>query len=77
MRLKIARRRARLTQQELATRAGIDHTAVAKLELDADRYLCARYQNVVRVARALGRSPLELFPVPPVKRTDDRAAVAR
>ena len=68
MRLKAARAHAKLTQQELAVRAEVDHTTIAKLEADGDRYLSAHYQTVINIARALGFDPLVLFPVPPVKR---------
>lgn len=62
MNLKVARKIARLTQRQLAERAGVDHSLISRLER-GDRKT-ASYEAVVRLARALNIEPNELFPVP-------------
>jgi len=62
--LRIARSRARLTQQQLARRARVNHATVAKLEAGTHSYLRARYDTVINLARVLHRRPDRLFPVP-------------
>jgi transcriptional regulator with XRE-family HTH domain len=61
MELKTARRIARLTQRELATKAGVDPSTISLLE--RGRRQNASYESIVRIARALNIEPSELFPV--------------
>jgi transcriptional regulator with XRE-family HTH domain len=64
MQLKTARKLAGLTQQELATRAGVDDTFISVVENGKRDIHAVGYATVVRLARALGVEPEELFPVP-------------
>lgn len=64
MELKIARRIARLTQQELANRSGVDTSTISLLENDKRNYSSVAYADIVNLARALNVEPDELFPVP-------------
>ena len=57
-RIKQARENAQLTQDELATLAGMERSALGKVEI-ASRNLSG--QELERIAHALGRSPLELL----------------
>jgi len=61
MELKTARRIARLTQQELAARAGVDPALISRLESGRGRR--PSYEAIVRISRALNVAPDELFPV--------------
>ena len=61
MELKTARRIARLTQQELADRAGVDQGVISRLEQGGGRR--PGYEVIVKIARALNLAPDELFPV--------------
>lgn len=61
--LRIGRRIARLTQLELATRAGVDDSLISLLESGKRDILTTDYVTVVRLARALNVSADELFPV--------------
>ena len=72
MQLKTARKLAGLTQQELATRAGVDDTFISVVENGKRDIHAVGYATVVRLARALGVEPEELFPVP-----DEPALVTR
>jgi len=63
MELKTARRIARLTQQELADRAGCDNSLISHLEAGRRSITTVAYETVVRIARALNVEPEELFPV--------------
>jgi transcriptional regulator with XRE-family HTH domain len=65
MELKTARRIARLTQLQLAKRAGVDDSFISLLER-GKRRLPEGYFAMVRIARALNVEPEELFPVPPL-----------
>jgi len=64
MELKTARRIARLTQQQLAERAGVDHSTISLIETGKREIGSVSYENIVRIARALGVEPAELFPLP-------------
>jgi len=64
MQLKTARRLAGLTQQELADRAGLDNTFISVVENGKRDIHAVGYATVVRLCRALGVEPEELFPVP-------------
>lgn len=61
MELKTARRIARLTQLQLAKKAGVDNSMISRLE-DGSRKRPS-YVAMVRIARALNVAPDELFPV--------------
>ncbi len=63
MELRTARRIARLTQLELATRAGVDDSFISLLESGKREIRTTDYETVVRIARALNVTPDELFPV--------------
>lgn len=65
MELKTARQIARLTQQELADRAGVDDSFISLIESGKREIGAVSYFTVVRLARGLGvDNPLQLFPVP-------------
>jgi transcriptional regulator with XRE-family HTH domain len=73
MSLKLARKIAKLTQEELAKRAGIDNTSVSRLEKNSRSLHLAEYATVLGLARALNLEPEELFviaelPDPPARR---------
>ncbi len=63
MELKTARRIARLTQLELATKAGVDDSLISLVENGKRDIRNISYSTVVRIARALNVEPEELFPV--------------
>jgi transcriptional regulator with XRE-family HTH domain len=65
MELKTARKVARLTQQELAKRAGVDTALISRLE-SGTRSRRPSYESIVRIARVLNLAPDELFPVPDI-----------
>lgn len=62
MDLKMARRIAGLTQEQLAERAGVDSALISRLERGGARRRPS-YEAIVRIARALNIAPDELFPV--------------
>jgi transcriptional regulator with XRE-family HTH domain len=65
MELRVAREIARLTQQELADRAGVDNSFISLIESGKRDIYSVAYITVVRIARALHVTPVErLFPVP-------------
>jgi transcriptional regulator with XRE-family HTH domain len=64
MELKLARKLARLTQKELADLAGVDDSFISMIESGKRDIRAVSYATVVRIARALGVEPHELFPVP-------------
>jgi transcriptional regulator with XRE-family HTH domain len=68
MELKIARRIARLSKQELALRAGLDLDTIVRLESGSGRELVGdlAYRSVVHLAQALGVPPTDLFPIAPL-----------
>jgi transcriptional regulator with XRE-family HTH domain len=72
MELKIARRIARLSQQELARRAGFDVNVIIQIEGgDRDILYELRTGSVAHLAQVLGVTPTVLFPVPPLPRAPD------
>jgi transcriptional regulator with XRE-family HTH domain len=66
MELRTARRLARLTQKQLADASGVDTSAISRVENGERDIHDMSYDAVVRLARALGVEPLDLWPVPPV-----------
>jgi transcriptional regulator with XRE-family HTH domain len=57
--LREARKRAGLSQEALAARAGLDRSAVGQLERGESS---PRLATVIRLAGALGREPSDLIP---------------
>jgi len=66
MDLKLARQLARLTQEELAERAGLDGGTISALESGNRDVYAMRYRAVVHLAQALGVDVTLLFPVSPI-----------
>lgn len=62
-RIKLARENAQLTQDQLASLAGMERSALGKVEIAA-RNLSG--QELERIAHALGRSPLEFLSTDPM-----------
>jgi transcriptional regulator with XRE-family HTH domain len=60
--LRTARRLARLTQPELAERSGVSQTTISGLERGTNKK--PTWESVVRIAKALGVEPHEIFEVP-------------
>ena len=63
MDLRLARKLAGLTQQELADRAGVTNSFISLLEAGKRDIHSATHAHVVRIARALGVEADELWPV--------------
>jgi transcriptional regulator with XRE-family HTH domain len=63
MSLKLARKIARLTQEDLAKRAGLDNTTICRVERSGRDLRECDYQTVVRIAAALNLEPDELFAI--------------
>jgi transcriptional regulator with XRE-family HTH domain len=63
MEVRLARRLARLSRQELARRSGIDLSALVAIEADRDAVYDMPYRSVIHLAQALGVPPGDLFPV--------------
>ncbi len=63
MELRIARKIAGLTQQDLAKRAGVTDSFISLIESGKRDIRSVGYETVVRIARALNVEPDELFPV--------------
>lgn len=61
MELKKYRKVARLTQQQLADKAGVDATIISRLERGERQ--TASFETIVLLARALNLEPEELQPV--------------
>lgn len=61
MELRKLRRVAGLSQEELASKSGVDLAVISKLERGLRR--APAYETVVRLARALNLEPEELEPV--------------
>jgi len=61
MELKKYRRIAGLTQEQLASKSGVDVTLISRLE--RGQRLKARYETIVRLARALNLAAEELEPI--------------
>lgn len=76
MDLKVARQIARLTQQQLADRAGVDASAISLIENDKREYSRASYATIIRISRALNVDPEVLFPLEPVAPTAQESAPA-
>lgn len=73
MELKTARRIARLTQAQLAEKAGVDHSTISLIETGKRDVGVVAYETIVRLARALGVEPDELFPIPEIDAADNTA----
>jgi transcriptional regulator with XRE-family HTH domain len=63
--LKLARTVARLTQTELARRAGLDNSTISLIESGKLDVRGLGYEKVVRIAQVLGVPAEQLFPVAP------------
>jgi transcriptional regulator with XRE-family HTH domain len=63
MEVRLARRLARLSRQELARRAGLDLSALVAIEANRDAVYDLPYRSVIHLAQALGVPPGDLFPV--------------
>lgn len=74
MDLKVARQIARLTQRQLAQRAGVDEATISLLERGERDYRQAGYQAVTRLALALNVEPQLLFPVDEPEDKPERVA---
>jgi transcriptional regulator with XRE-family HTH domain len=61
MELKILRRVARLTQRQLAKKAGVDESTISLIESGKRQNMS--HDTAVRIARALNLTAEELFPV--------------
>lgn len=60
MSLRLARKIAQLTQQELADRASVDNSLISLIESGARDLRSSGYDTVARIAVALGLTPDEL-----------------
>jgi len=67
MNLKTARKTKGITQTELERLSGVDQTTISDLESGRKRR--PSLETAVRIARALGVSPEELFPIPESPKT--------
>jgi transcriptional regulator with XRE-family HTH domain len=61
MSLRIARKIAKLTQQELADRAGVDNSLISLVESGSRDLRSSGYDTVASIAEALGLMPDELI----------------
>jgi len=61
MNLRTARRLKDITQAQLAELSGVDQRTISDIERGANRN--PSWETVARIAKALGVSPEELFPV--------------
>lgn len=61
MTLKAARLEAKLTQEELAAKSGVEQTTISNLE--TGRVQSPSWATVAALAEALGVDPYKLFPV--------------
>lgn len=64
MELRTARKLARLTQQQLADKAGVDISAISRVESGERSIYSMTYKSVQRLAQALGVPAIELWPLP-------------
>jgi transcriptional regulator with XRE-family HTH domain len=62
MNLRTARRLKDITQAQLAQQSGVDQTTISDIERGRNRN--PSWETVVRISRALGVEPHEIFPVP-------------
>jgi transcriptional regulator with XRE-family HTH domain len=64
--LRLARKAAQLTQEQLAARAGVTVAVISRLEKELDEddpSIIVSYQTAVRIARALHVAPEDVFVV--------------
>lgn len=66
MDLRVARKIASLTQQELAERVGVTDSFISLIESGKRDIRAVGYETVVRIAHALGVEPEDLWPVDPL-----------
>jgi transcriptional regulator with XRE-family HTH domain len=59
--LKTARRRAKLTQRQLADQVGVDPSTISVIE--SGKRQNASYDTIIRICHAVGMLPDDLFPV--------------
>jgi len=71
MHLRLARKLAGITQEELAKRSGVTNSFISLLESNKRNVQAVAYETVVRMAHALGVEPTELFPVEPLPPVED------
>jgi transcriptional regulator with XRE-family HTH domain len=74
--LTLARKVAELTQEELATRAGVSASFISLLEDGKRDIRLVGYETVTRIAWAFHVTPEELFPVLLAARQGARAATS-
>jgi transcriptional regulator with XRE-family HTH domain len=67
--LRTARRIARLTQPELAAKSGVSQTTISAIERGANKK--PTWDSVVRIAKALGVEPSEIFEEPAMPVVDE------
>jgi transcriptional regulator with XRE-family HTH domain len=60
--LFVARRAARLTQRQLATRAGVDHSFISLIEAGERDLRAVGYETVATIAEVLNVTPADLCP---------------
>lgn len=69
--LRTARRLARLTQPALAERSGVSQATISAIERGVNRK--PTWDSVVRLAKALGVEPHEIFEVPQMPEAAEEA----
>jgi transcriptional regulator with XRE-family HTH domain len=76
MDLKKARQRARLSQNQLAVLAGVDHSTISRVEAGRKNIGGMAYFSVVRIRRVLAphMATEKFFPVPDVPVADREVA---
>lgn len=76
-RLKLLRLRARLSQQQLADKAGVDPGTISLLESGRRPYERVSYGKIALIARALKVRCDDLFPAPTQRLPDGRGGHPR
>jgi transcriptional regulator with XRE-family HTH domain len=69
MSLRTTRRLKGLTQEALAAKSGVDQTSISSIEVGKNRN--PSWETVSKLAKALGVSPDELFPIDAAAVRDD------
>jgi transcriptional regulator with XRE-family HTH domain len=70
--LRTARRIARLSQPALALRSGVSQATISAIERGVNNK--PTWESVVRLAKALGVEPHEIFEVPQMPEVPEEAA---